>query len=91
MKPKEAIDTLKALSAAVEWDFPLDYAVAIDTAIEALEKQIPKEPYYVCNGLGFGGVGIWDLHCPNCDHNLDGDDEPDHCPNCGQGICWEDE
>lgn len=44
MKPKEAIDTLKALCAAVEWDFPLDYAAAIDEAIEALEKQIPKAP-----------------------------------------------
>lgn len=44
MKPKEAIDTLKALCAAVEWDFPLDYAAAIDEAIEALEKQVPKKP-----------------------------------------------
>ena len=44
MEPKEAIDTLKTLYAAVEWDFPLDYAAAIDEAIEALEKQIPEKP-----------------------------------------------
>ena len=27
-----------------EWNYPLDYAIAIATAIEALEKQIPKKP-----------------------------------------------
>ena len=91
MTPKEAIDTLKALCASGEWDFPLDYAAAIDAAIEALEKQIPLKPDYVSDGWDPEGAGIWEPHCPDCDHNLEDDDEPEHCPNCGQRICWEDE
>lgn len=44
MTPEEAITILKIAKTEVEWDYPLDYAIAIDTAIEALEKQIPKKP-----------------------------------------------
>ena len=44
MTPKEAIKILEAAKAEVEWNYPLDYAIAIATAIEALEKQIPKKP-----------------------------------------------
>ena len=43
MTPKEAIKILEIAKAEVEWNYPLDYAIAIDTAIEALEKQIPKK------------------------------------------------
>ena len=43
MKPDEAIDTLRIMEAAVEWDYPMDYAVAIDMAVEALEKQIEED------------------------------------------------
>lgn len=38
MTPQEAIKTLEVAKAEVEWDYPLDYAIAIDTAIEALKK-----------------------------------------------------
>lgn len=44
MTPKEAIKTLEIAKAEVEWNYPLDYAIAIDIAIAALEKQIPKKP-----------------------------------------------
>lgn len=39
MKPQEAIETIKIALAEVEWEYPMDYAVAFETAIEALEKQ----------------------------------------------------
>ena len=42
MTPQEAIDTIKIAIAEVEWDYPMDYAVAFEEAIKALEKQIPK-------------------------------------------------
>lgn len=59
--------------------------VALDVAVEALEKQIPKKP------IGDGWGGFLKL-CPNCkskeiyDHkNL----EPrKHCDNCGQALDW---
>ena len=44
MKKEEAIEALKIMIGQVEWDYPMDYATAIDIAIEALEKQIPKKP-----------------------------------------------
>lgn len=39
MKPEEAIKNLKLMQAAIEWEYPMDYAATIDAAIEALENQ----------------------------------------------------
>jgi hypothetical protein len=36
---KEAIDTLKLMQSQVEWEYPMDYAVAIDMAIAALSEE----------------------------------------------------
>lgn len=38
MTTQEAIKTIKLAMAQVEWEYPLDYAVAFTKAIEALEK-----------------------------------------------------
>ena len=85
MEPKEAIDTLKALCASVEWDFPLDYAAAIDAAIEALEKQVPEKVRITtstkrCSVCGRQLSGIGNIH-----------PERNYCQGCGQRICWEGE
>ena len=39
MTIKEAMETLRTVQAAVEWDYPMDYAVAFDMAISALQAQ----------------------------------------------------
>ena len=39
MNLKEVIKTLELAKAEVEWNYPMDYAVAIDEAIKAIEKQ----------------------------------------------------
>lgn len=39
MTKQEAIETIKLALSQVEWDYPLDYAVAFDIAISAMEKQ----------------------------------------------------
>jgi hypothetical protein len=46
MAVKEAIKTLKLMQAQVEWEYPMDYAVAIDEVVKALEAQewIPCNP-----------------------------------------------
>ena len=44
MTPEEVIKTLELAKAEVEWNYPMDYAVAIDEAIKAIDKQIPKKP-----------------------------------------------
>ena len=38
MKPQEAIETIKIAIAEVEWEYPMDYAAAFETAIEALTE-----------------------------------------------------
>ena len=50
---------------------------AISMAIEALEKQIPKKPYWE-----YGGC-----HCKSC--GLDVLSDEYFCPLCGQAIDWE--
>ena len=43
MTNKEAIETIKIAMAEVEWDYPMDYTVAFELAIEALGNQMkPK-------------------------------------------------
>lgn len=39
MTANEAIETLKLMQTQVEWDYPMDYAAAIDEAIKAPEAQ----------------------------------------------------
>ena len=38
MTPEEAIKTIQVAVAEVEWNYPMDYSVAFETAIEALEN-----------------------------------------------------
>lgn len=61
----------------------------IDIVINALEKQIPKEPIIKrgCN---------WTFKCPSCNKLLYWTDElnnhgskDNYCPYCGQAIKWE--
>ena len=81
MNLKDVIKTLELAKAEVEWDYPMDYAVAIDEAIEAVGKQIPKKPeikgeYYVCPICG-----VYQEYLT--------DGKPPYCVNCGQALDWQ--
>ena len=39
MTYEEAIETIKIAIAEVEWNYPMEYSVAFEKAIEALERQ----------------------------------------------------
>lgn len=39
MTYEEAIETIKIAIAEVEWNYPMDYTVAFEKAVEALKKQ----------------------------------------------------
>ena len=83
MKPKEAIKTIKIALAEVEWNYPMDYTVAFEEAIKALEKQIPKKPVDNPENGWF--------ECPNCGLIVwvyYGTGETHHC-DCGQRLDWE--
>ena len=40
MTNEDAIKTINIAMAEVEWDYPMDYQVAFEMAIDALERQI---------------------------------------------------
>ena len=62
---------------------------ALDMAIKALEKQIPKKPDLEGDGY-WNGQLIYDTWiCPCCEEHYEVDYEKyDCCPNCGQVIDW---
>ena len=80
MKLGEVIKTLEIAKVEVEWDYPMDYAVAIDEAIEAVGKQIPKKAelegeYYICPVCGV--------------YQETSEGNPPYCINCGKRLLWE--
>ena len=99
MTAEEAIKTIQVAIAEVEWEYPLDYSVAFETAIEALEKQIPKKPKRVDKNSVFDGN--WKMICPCCGATLmkrittEDESRPvhynmtKHC-KCGQALDWSD-
>lgn len=42
MNNQEAIEVIKLAQAQIEWDYPMDYTVAFDMAISALQEQEAK-------------------------------------------------
>lgn len=85
MKIEKIIETIKIAAAEVEWNYPLDYTIALDEAAELLEKQVPKKPkLYVETECDY-----WIWKCPNC-----GDEwlfRYNYCSSCGQCLDWRDE
>lgn len=65
---------------------------ALDMALEALDKQIPKKPILEADGYADGELVYDTWFCPNCDKSYEIDfDDYDFCPNCGQKIDGRDE
>ena len=90
MTNKEAIETINIAMAEVEWDYPMDYAVAFEAAVDALEKQIPKKPIKTkIATLNKSPEAIsWESTycCPRCKSNLA--PQYKYCPQCGLMIDW---
>ena len=83
MTNAEAKETIKTAIAEVEWNYPMDYTIAFETAIEALEKQIPKKPIYTNEGTV--------TRCPVCEAihlRCISSVEVDYCERCGQALDW---
>ena len=83
MTNEEAIKTIEVTIAEVEWNYPMDYAIAFEMAVSALEKQIPKK---------IVTKGQFKQFCPNCNMELTYLDDyyiKTHCCNCGQKLLWE--
>ena len=93
MTNEDAIKTINLAMAEVEWEYPMDYTVAFETAIDALKKHIPKKPIKTkIATLNKSPEAIsWEsIHCcPKCESNLA--PQYKYCPKCGLEIDWEDE
>ena len=83
MTPEEAIRAIQVAIAEVEWNYPMDYSVAFETAIEALEKQIPKKPIKSDREIRYCEV----FKCPNCSFEFSGRVSK-YCYRCGQALDW---
>lgn len=46
MTNQEAIDIIRRAIVQVEWDYPMEIAAALDKAVEALKKEIPRKWEY---------------------------------------------
>lgn len=85
MTLEELIKTIQVAIAEVEWNYPLDYSAAFETAIEALDKQIPRKPLNPCGryfGKAKGG------NCPCCGAQTNSSTYT-YCRKCGQKLLWE--
>ena len=82
----EAIETIKIAIAEVEWNYPMGYAVAFETAISALEKQTPKKPNIHGHREG-REINTISYTCPVCNQHIG---RKKHCKHCGQALDWSD-
>ena len=84
MNEREAIEILQE-----EHDYAqlLSYVnSALNLAISALEKRIPKKPDLEGDGYDDNGELIYDTWiCPCCGKYYE---EYEFCPQCGQAIDW---
>lgn len=90
MTNKEAIEIIKTAIAEVEWNYPLDYYVAFEKTVAAIEKQIPKKVISYCGAKEA-------FACPVCGtfqdfkcKTLELRDVSDYCYKCGQKLDWSD-
>ena len=101
MKENEAIEKLKNMRLYMQitdknndCKFTEDDYKANETAIQALEKQIPKKPIMK---QYFKDMEEKYLCCPTCGEiltdRIPGDNKTFyfHCMNCGQKLDWSDE
>ena len=80
MTYEEAIETIKIAQAEVEWEYPMDYAVAFDMALQAMQLQVAKKVTTM-----EGGCGAKFPICPSCEGLLtDVEVGFERCCECGQ-------
>ena len=80
MTYEKAIENLKYLISGECTGNQMDFIEEIEMTINALEKQIPKRPYF--DNDNDNGI-YYKEYCPTCNRTLFPND--DHC-RCGQAI-----
>ena len=94
MTPQEAIKNIEIAIAEVEWEYPMQYAIAFEIAIKALKYRIAKTVETIVSNedVKLGAMtmkaGTKVFKCTNCNSYV----SPSHkfCTNCGQALDWSD-
>ena len=95
MTNEDAIKTIKIAMAEVEWDYPMDYTVAFEMAVDALETQVPKMPMFSHNLSDT--LSVFRCECGNAikvSHDvgiMNNNNAPNYCSKCGCRLEWSDE
>ena len=76
-------EAIKLLNSMAIYHFDKYTTYAIDLAIEALDKQIPKKPIEKFAFSDDIGAGL----CPFCNEGVN--EEMNFCSYCGQALDWE--
>jgi hypothetical protein len=87
MTEQKVIETLEYIRYCNDYKACAE-SIALDMAIKAMEKQIPKKPDIEGDGYDPDGNLVYDTWiCPNCEEHYEIDyDYYDYCPKCGQAI-----
>ncbi len=81
MTNREAADLIKLAKTEIEWDYSLDYQVALDMAIKALEQE-PKTGHWKCTSMDkYPEHAKYWYRCDRCGKDYLGD--TGWCSNCG--------
>ncbi len=83
-KEEFAIDAMGFFKEKLKNGIYGEFVGNFDTAIAALEKQIPKKV-----NISLKGTTGWNTkcHCPNCRAFIS---NGKYCPECGQALDWGD-
>lgn len=91
MTPKEAIRRIKQhneIHSRKEQHFAVHITEALNMAVDALEKQIPKRPNKIGYPIDSDTDPLVYGYCPCC--NTHRDSSKGFCDNCGQSLDWSD-
>ena len=89
MTEKEIINTLRMAISEVEWNYPLDYTVALEEAIKLIRLRI-KQPLKELKNPNPIELRNDYAVCPNCGEWLGkkrlAKGRYNYCPKCGQAL-----
>lgn len=94
MTESEAKTNIITYATAEAENLPTGMGKAFDVALKALEKQIPRKPYYEGDGYADGELVQDYAKCPVCGYEFEYDINDwgcNYCSNCGQRLDWGDD
>lgn len=95
MKPEESIKILQERIDLIKQDWSyIQYRKALERAVKALKKQIPRKvnnlsEIYLDFGVGKKIKVSACGNCPNCNYDIDIVSK--YCARCGQKLDWSEE